>query len=285
MKEYIFNGRPFLLNTDKVWKREQQVYELLVQDFDEDIVYPYQVETADGQQITRWRHLTADEVQVLLNNDDDRMPVYRLEWNDEHKTVDGKLANVKRVAPIAHFKFNCAMVDTGMQVSRFQTCLTVEEVVLLTLQVADHYTYSMKDLAWKHADTHQRIMSNCPQSMSEAGRIIFSTAEKLVALLAGFGEAHDEVSIYGDLDSEAAHVVAHINEKMVTFDEESVKDFDITQGEVITLNQVKALCQAIGAYTADGLFQALEVMLQGSDGTLAPIKALLAEHSIPFTVR
>ena len=55
MTIYTFNGRPFCLKRDDLIQREQRIFEQLVKDYDERIVYPYQLETADGDLATRWR--------------------------------------------------------------------------------------------------------------------------------------------------------------------------------------------------------------------------------------
>ena len=47
MTIYTFNGRPFCLKRDDLIQREQRIFEQLVKDYDERIVYPYQLETAD----------------------------------------------------------------------------------------------------------------------------------------------------------------------------------------------------------------------------------------------
>ena len=59
MTIYNFNGRPFCLRRDNLIQREQRIFELLAKDYEERIVYPYQLETADGSLATRWRHLMA----------------------------------------------------------------------------------------------------------------------------------------------------------------------------------------------------------------------------------
>lgn len=72
MTIYTFNGRPFCLKNEHLLQREQRIFEQLVKDFDERIVYPYELETADGQRVTCWRHLTVEEVAALLDQSDER---------------------------------------------------------------------------------------------------------------------------------------------------------------------------------------------------------------------
>ena len=82
MTTYIFNGRPFCLKNEHLLQREQRIFEQLVKDFDERIVYPYEVEMADSQLATCWRHLTAEEVTALLDGSDERPRIQRVGWGD-----------------------------------------------------------------------------------------------------------------------------------------------------------------------------------------------------------
>ena len=80
-------------------------------------------------------------------------------------------------------------------------------------------------------------------------------------------------------------MVATINEKHVEFYEEYTEDFDINPVAEVTVDDVPALCRALGVYNADGMLQALEAVLKGSDGTLAPVKSFLNDHHIAFTLK
>ena len=285
MTIYIFNSRPFCLKSDHLMQREQRIYEKLVKDFDERIVYPYELETAGGESVTRWRHLTADQVAALLDKGDGRPLVQRVAWDDQYTRVDGQTATVKRIAPVAHFRLTCTLLDRDMQVLPFDVNLPVEDFVSLMLRILDHSSYGMNDLSMLHPVTHQRIMDKCPQPVSETGRIIFTTAQEILAQSKGFGQAGDEVSSKEHGKGDICHVVATINDKQVEFYEESTEDFDINPIAEATVDQVPALCRALGVYTADSLLRALEAVLKGSDGTLAPIKAFLTDHDIPFTLK
>lgn len=128
-------------------------------------------------------------------------------------------------------------------------------------------------------------MDKCPQSMSKNGRIVFSTAQEILAQSKGFGKAGDEVSSKETGKNRICHVVATISEKCVEFFEETAEDFDISPIAEITVADVPVLCRALGVYYADGLLQALETMLKGSDGTLSPIKAFLTDHNIAYALK
>lgn len=103
MSVFEFNNRPFLLNANKVSKREQQIYNLLV---DTSLLYPYEIETPNGEHTTKWRHLSIDDAKALLEETDKRPLVDRIDWSDilesslqEYNTS----IEIKRVAPVVHF--------------------------------------------------------------------------------------------------------------------------------------------------------------------------------------
>ena len=285
MTTYIFNGRTFSLKNEHLLQREQRIFEQLVENFDKRIVYPYELETADGMRATRWRHLTADEVTALLDNSDERQLVQRVDWSDQHIQIDGQKATVKRIAPAAYFTLTCTLLDEGMLVQPFDVYLPVEDFVALMLRIMDSPSYGMFNLQMQHPVTHQRIMDKCPQPMSDTGRILLSTAHEILAQTKGFGKAGDEVSAIDNGKGYICHVVATICEKCVEFYEESAEDFDINPIAKITVDDVAALCNIVGAYNADGLFQAFAAMLKGSDGTLSPIKAFLTGHNIAYALK
>lgn len=282
MTTYIFNGRPFCLKNEHLLQREQRIYELLVKDYDERIVYPYELETADGKLATYWRHLTAGEVTALLDRNDERPLVQRVDWS---KQIDGTAMTVKRVAPAAHFTLTCTLLDEGLQVVPFDVNLPVEDFVALMLRIKDSSTYGINDLKMLHPVTYQRIMDKCKVPVGKNGIIVFSTAQEILAQSEGFGEAGDEVSFKETGKDSICHVVATISEKRVEFYQETAEDFDISPIAEITVDDVSALCHALGTYNADGLLQALETVLKGSDGTLAPIKSFLTDHNITFSLK
>ena len=285
MTIYNFNGRPFCLRRDNLIQREQRIFELLVKDYDERIVYPYELEAANGNLATRWRHLTADEVQTLLDENDERPLPQRLVWSDQYCQIDGTTATVTRIAPMAHFILSCTLLDQGLQIVPFDIYLPIEDFVSLMLRIKDNPSYGMKDLNNLHPVTYQRIMNKCPQPVSDTGHIILTTAHEILAQSKGFGEAGDEISLKQDDNGDLCHVVASIDEKHVEFYEETAIDFDINPVAEITVADVQALCRALGVSTADDLLLALETVFKGSDGTLAPIKAFLNDQGIPFTVK
>ena len=282
MRTCYYNGRPFCLKNEHLLQREQRIFEQLVKDYDEHIVYPYEAETADGMRVTRWRHLTPGEVAALLDQNDERPLIERVDWNDP---VDGVSMTVKRIAPAAHFKLACTLLDKGLQVIPFNAYLPMEDFVALMLRIMDSASYGLKDLETMHPVTYRRIMDKCPQPMSTTGIIVFSTVQEILARSKGFGKAGDEVSVWDNGKGYICHVVATISEKCVEFYEESTEDFDINPIAEIIVDDVAALCHLVGAYNADGLLHALEAMLKGSDGTLAPIKAFLTDHNITFSLK
>lgn len=285
MTIYNFNGRPFCLKRDDLMQREQRIFEQLVKDYDERIVYPYEVETADGDLVTRWRHLTADEVTALLDRGDERPLAQRLDWDEQYSQIDGKAATVKRIAPVAHFIMTCTLLDQGPKVVPFDVYLTMEDFVSLMLRIKDNSSYGMSNLSMLHPKIYQRIMDKCPQPVSDTARIIFTTAHEILAQSKGFGDAGDEISIKQEDNGDLCHVVASIDGKRVEFYEETAIDFDINPVAEVTVEDVPTLCRALGVYTADDLLLALEVVFKGSDGTLIPIKAFLTDQSIPFTIK
>lgn len=285
MKIYNFNGRPFCLKRDDLLQREQRIFEQLVKDYDKRIVYPYELETADGDLITRWRHLTADEVAIMLDRSDERPRAQRLGWDEQYNQIDGKAATVKRIAPVAHFTLTCTLLDQGPLVVPFDVYLPMEDFVSLMLRIKDNASYDMTNLSMLHPMTYHRIMDKCPQPMSDTARIIFTTAHKILAQSKGFGDAGDEISMKQDDNGDLCHVVASIDEKRVEFFEETAINFDINPVAEVTVVDVQGLCRALGVHTADDLLLALEVVFKDSDGTLAPIKAFLSDQGIPFTIK
>ena len=265
--------------------REQRIFEQLVENFDKRIVYPYELETADGMRATCWRHLTADEVTALLDGSDERPRIQRVDWNDQHTQIDGQKATVKRIAPAAHFTLTCTLLNECMRVQPFDVYLPMEDFVALMLRIMDKASYGMNDLSGLHPVTYKRIMDKCPSPVDKNGLIVLSTAQEIRARSKGFGEAGDEVSIKETGKNSIYHVVATISEKCVEFYEETAEDFDINPIAQITVDDVPALCRALGTYNADGLLHALKTVLKGSDGTLTPIKAFLTYNDITYAIK
>lgn len=285
MTTYIFNGRTFSLKNEHLLQREQRIFEQLVENFDKRIVYPYELETADGMRATRWRHLTADDVTALLDNSDERQLVQRVDWSNQHIQIDGQKATVKRIALAAYFTLTCTLLDEDFQVAPFDVYLPMEDFVALMLRIMDNACYGINDLKMWHSVTYQRIMDRCPQPVGKNGHIVFSTAQEIRARSKGFGEAGDEVSSKETGKNSICHVVATISEKCVEFYEETAEDFDINPIAQITVDDVPALCRALGTYNADGLLHAVKTVLKGSDGTLTPIKAFLTYNDITYAIK
>lgn len=151
MTTYNFNGRLFCVKREHLLQREQRIYDLLVEDYDERIVYPYEVETSDGSLATRWRHLITDEVTALLDKSDERPLVQRVDWSDE---IGDENLTVKRIAPMAHFTLTCTLLDEGMQVMPFDVYLPVEDFVALMLRIMDSPSYGLFNLQMQHPVTY-----------------------------------------------------------------------------------------------------------------------------------
>ena len=227
------------MKSEHLMQREQRIFERLVKDYDDRIVYPYELETADGRRATCWRHLTADEVATLLDKGDERPLVQRVDWSGQ---IDGQAIKVKRIAPVAHFTVSCTLLDEGMQVVPFDVYLPVEDFVALMLRIMDSASYGLKDLETMHPVTYRRIMDKCPQPMSTTGIIVFSTVQEILARSKEFGKAGDEVSVWNNDKGYICHVVATISEKCVEFYEESTEDFDINPIAEITVDDVASFC-------------------------------------------
>ena len=88
-----------------------------------------------------------------------------------------------------------------------------------------------------------------------------------------------------DLGSALTELDEDAPEDEATQYEEYTEDFDINPVAEVTVDNVPALCRALGVYNADSMLQALEAVLKGSDGTLAPVKSFLNDHHIAFTLK
>lgn len=280
-----FNKRPLLLKADKVSKRDKQILSLLIKE--EDIYYPYEVEMSDGECVTKWRTLTPEEAQLLLDNKDTRPLVERLAWgciSDYTQNHDNSIA-VKRIAPIAHLLFRCTLVDEDMYVSSYNVMLSFEDIMYLVEWVLDHeFGYSNNDLKNLRPELYKRITAKekLPKEINNTSVLLLTTAECIARKM--MPERNDGDRLYESTDESG---VGHFLTLSMNSDEieieESILATEFPECTACFVADTECFCSFIGAYLWDSLHNALNAMYSGKDATLGHLMALLDNYAFGET--
>ena len=288
MSVFEFNNRPFLLKANKVSKREQQIYNLLTDS--QLLAYPYEVETQKGVRQTNWRHFTIDEVRTLLDENDKRTLVDRIDWEETSKLFIqeyGTLAEVKRVAPIAHLPFTCTLVDEDMFASSYHFHLPIEDYVFLVQWVQDNsYMYNVKDLESLRPDIYKRITNEdiLPHQVQSSSVILLTSAEQIAAKLIPFEQERDEAYAYNDEFGLMTHLTAEVFEDKIEINEQIATTLDILDTAMLVVNDIDKFCYSIGAFMFDSIKRAIATMYSGKKASLKYLVKFLDERNIKYVL-
>ena len=288
MSVFEFNNRPFLLKANKVSKREQQIYNLLTDS--QLLAYPYEVEIQKGVRQTNWRHFTIDEVRTLLDENDKRTLVDRIDWEETSKLFIqeyGTLAEVKRVAPIAHLPFTCTLVDEDMFASSYHFHLPIEDYVFLVQWVQDNsYMYNVKDLESLRPDIYKRITNEdiLPHQVQSSSVILLTSAEQIAAKLIPFEQERDEAYAYNDEFGLMTHLTAEVFEDKIEINEQIATTLDILDTAMLVVNDIDKFCYSIGAFMFDSIKRAIATMYSGKKASLKYLVKFLYERNIKYVL-
>lgn len=287
MKVFEFNNRPFLLKSEYISKRDKQTYNLLAENH--DLYYPYEVVMATGERVTKWCSLTSDDVRTLLNTEDTRPQIERLEWSRilESTLQSDSPVEVKRVAPVAHILFRCTLVDKNMYASSYNFMLSAEDVVYLVGWVMDHeYGYDIEDLRKSRVDLHERITdtTKLPDEKSESSVILLTTAEKLASML--MPECEEGGSLYDTTDEFGlGHLLTLSTSKSrVEVQKSILTTLQLEHTACLVINEVESFKSAIGAYQFESLHKALNAMYAGKTASLKLLTEFLDKTGIDYVL-
>lgn len=287
MKVFEFNNRPFLLKSEYISKRDKQTYNLLAEN--QDLYYPYEVVMATGERVTKWCSLTSDDVRTLLDTEDTRTQIERLEWSRilESTLQSDSPVEVKRVAPIAHILFRCTLVDKNMYASSYSFMLSVEDVVYLVGWIKDHeYGYDIEYLKKTRADLYERITGRTKftDEKSDSSIILLTTAELLVAKLAS--DCEEGGSLYDTTDEFGlGHLLTlSIDKTCVEIQKSILTTLQLEHTSRLVIKDVESFKSAIGAYQFESLHKALNAMYTGKTASLKPLTEFLDKAGIDYVI-
>lgn len=288
MSVFVFNNSPFLLKADRVSKREQRIYDLLS---DSPLLsYPYEVETPKGERQTNWRHLSSEEVKALLLVDDKRPLVERIDWDgmsDYFIQQYGTPVEVKRIAPIAHLPFICALVDEDMFASAYQFPLSVEDYAFLVQWVQDSFgQYNVKELELVRPDIYKRITNEerLPRQVQGSSVILLTSAECIASKLTTFEQERDEAYAFNDEYGLMTHLAIEVFEDKVEINEQIATTLDIEDKAMLVINDVAGFCNSIGAFAFDSIKKAITAMHRGKKASLKYLVKFLDEKKIKYVL-
>lgn len=287
MNVFEFNNRPFLLKSGNISKRDCQTYNMLAEN--QDLYYPYEVVMATGERVTKWCSLTSDDVRTLLDTEDTRTQIERLEWNRilESTPQSGSPVEVKRVAPVAHILFRCTLVDKYMYASSYSFMLSAEDVVYLVGWVMDHeYGYDIEDLRKSRVDLYERITdtTKLPGEKSESSVILLTTAEKLASML--MPECEEGGSLYDTTDEFGlGHLLTLSTSKSrVEVQKSILTTLQLEHTACLVINEVESFKSVIGAYQFESLHKAISAMYAGKPAALMPLMEFLDKTGIDYVL-
>lgn len=287
MNVFEFNNRPFLLKSGNVSKRDRQTYNLLAEN--QDLYYPYEVVMATGERVTKWCSLTSDDVRTLLDTEDTRPQIERLEWSRilESMPQSDSLVKVKRVAPVAHILFRCTLVDKNMYASSYNFMLTAEDVVYLVGWVMDHeYGYDIEDLKKSRTDLYERITdtTKLPGEKSESSVILLTTAEKLASML--MPECEEGGSLYDTTDEFGlGHLLTLSTSKSrVEVQKSILTTLQLEHTACLVINEVESFKSVIGAYVYPSINKTLNTMYIGKAASLRHLINFLDSTDINYVL-
>lgn len=276
--------RPLLLKADKVSKRDKQILSLLIKE--EDIYYPYEVEMPDGECATKWRTLTPEEAQLLLDNKDTRPLVERLAWDSLSDITQNQDAPVvlKRIAPIAHLPFRCTLVDKDMYVSSYNVMLSFEDIMYLVGWVLDHeFGYSNNDLKTLRPELYKRITAKekLPKEINNTSVLLLTTAESIARKM--MPECNEGDQLYDSTDETGVghFLILSMNDNEIEI-EESILTTEFPECTACLVADTECFCSFIGAYLWESLYNALNAMYTGKDATLGHLMALLDKAGVNY---
>lgn len=287
MNVFEFNNRPFLLKSEYISKRDKQTYNLLAEN--QDLYYPYEVVMATGERVTKWCSLTSDDVRTLLDTEDTRPQIERLEWSRilESMPQSDSLVKVKRVAPVAHILFKCSLVYKDMHASPYSFMLSAEDVVYLVGWVMDHeYGYEIEDLKKSRTDLYERITdtTKLPGEKSESSVILLTTAEKLASML--MPECEEGGSLYDTTDEFGlGHLLTlSASKSRVEVQKSIFTTLQLEHTACLVINEVESFKSAIGAYQFESLHKALNAMYAGKTASLKLLTEFLDKVGIDYVL-
>lgn len=289
MSIFEFNNRPFLLKAKSVSKREQRFYDMVSGSY--LISYPFEIETPKRELVTRWRHLSSDEVKALLQDDDKRPLVDRLDWDSMSKFLIqqyGTPVEVKRIAPVAHLPFTCTLVDKDMFAASYHFPLPIEDCAFLVQWVQDNpYQYDVKELEKIRPDIYERIMNEekLPRQVQSSSVILLTSAEYYASKLMPFEEDRDEAYAYNDELGLMTHLTVEMFEDKIEINEQIATTIDIEDKAMLVITNIIKFCDHVGAFMFDSIKRSIATMYSGKTASLKYLTEFLDERDIKYDLK
>lgn len=287
MSIFEFNGRPFLLKTEKISKAERRIYELITAD-KFMISYPYEVKTEGGIRLTSFRNLNDDEVRTLLDENDSRPLVDRVDWegcSDYFMREYGTTVTVKRIAPVAHLTFQCSIIDEYMTASTYAMPLLLEDHVYLTQWIMERADYNIKDLKKTRPDLYARITNKDrrPRKLQPTSILLLTSAEQNVCNLSDLEPECDEVYALNHEDGSMSHICAEVTENNeIIVHAETATINDIENGGLLAITDAEKFKMHTGAYMPESILRTIGCMYHGLETKLNHIARYCKHNKIEY---
>lgn len=289
MSVFVFNNRPFLLKADRVSKREQRIYDMLSDS--QLLFYPYEVLAAKGERLTNWRHLSSEEVKILLQAEDKRPLVERIEWDGASEYFIqqyGAPVVVKRIAPIAHLPFICTLVNEDFFASSYHFLLPIEDYAFLVQWVQDNsYLYNVKDLEKVRPGIYKRIANSerLPRQVQGSSVILLTSAEYIASQLTPFEQERDEAYAYNDEFGLMTHLAIEVFEDKIEINEQIATTLDIVDKAMLVISDIEKFCNSIGGFMVDSIKRAIATMYSGKKASLNYLVKFLDEKKVKYVLK
>lgn len=294
MSIFEINGRQFLLKADKLWKRDKQILELLAQD-KEKLFYPCEMMTENGEHSTTFQPLTDEEVSALLNKDDNRPLVERIDWTETEKFFaeeEGETVTVTRVAPVAHAPLTCHLVDGQMTVTPYNLMVTVDEYVRLVHFVMENEDYDVRNLQQTAPELYAKLTDNrrLSRPIQEDSLILLTSVEDTACHLPDAPDADGDVVYHFEHEDRMSEIcvdvtTCHINIWSQTawkdFNEEIGDDME-ESNDLIIEEDIRWFCLRVGAILPASVKRAVGKMYEGLDADLQHIAEFCDQNKIGY---
>lgn len=301
MSIFESNGRQFLLKAEKLWYRDKQILELLAQD-KEQLFYPCEVVTADEERCTVSQPLSDEDVRALLNKDDSRPLVERIDWTETEAFFaeeEGTTVTVRRVSPTAHVPLTCHLVDGPMNVAAYILMVTVDEYVRLVRFVTDDPTYDVRLLQRTAPGLYAKLTDprRLPRPIQAGTLVLLTSAEDTAFRLPDASEAdcdteyeYCDTVYYYDQEDRESQICMNVTKNRVFLWTDTmwngyyrVGSDDMAQSnDLIIEEDFRRFCLRVGAVLPDSLMRAVGKLYEGLDADLRHIAEFCDRNKIGY---
>lgn len=294
MSIFESNGRQFLLKAEKLWYRDKQILEVLAQD-KEQLFYPCEVVTADGERCTVSQPLSDEDVRALLDKDDSRPLVERIDWTETETFFaeeEGTTVTVTRVSPTAHVPLTCHLVDGPMNVAAYNLMVTVDEYVRLVRFVTDDPTYDVRLLQRTAPELYAKLTDShrLPRPIQASTLVLLTSVEDTASRLPGEPEEECDAVYEYDQEDHVSQICMDVTQNRVFLWTDTmwngyyrVGGDDMEQSnDLIIEEDFQLFCLRVGAILPASLMRAVGKLYEGFDADLRHIADFCDRNKIGY---